>query len=247
MGRQSAAVARAIARYTQRGLAPERAARRHLPVGAPDRRDHVGRQLDAVQLARPQPREVRASSRGSRRARSSWSTPARSTTSRRSCSSPARCRRRCTGSSGRTSRRGRPASALFVVVYYMNGASVLVDPSVHDVDKTVAVTLSISALFAGWLIYDGLWRTSARRNPRLATIALDRDAVRLDLRVLAGVQRPRRVHADRRADRHADDRQRVDGASCRRSTSSSTRRRPAASRIRRCRSARSSAASTTTT
>ena len=85
--------------------------------------------------------------------------------------------------------------------------------------------MSVSALFTGWIIYDGLWRTLGERNPRARDGALDRDAVRRDLRVHAGLQRPRRVHADRRADRHADDRQRVDGASCRRSTSSSPRRK----------------------
>src|ERR1051325_760557 len=33
----------------------------------------------------------------------------------------------------------------------------------------VAVTLSISALFCGWLIYDGLWRTVGQTNPKGAT------------------------------------------------------------------------------
>ena len=60
--------------------------------------------------------------------------------------------------------------SLFVIVYYMNGAGVLVDPSVNDVDKTVAVTLSVSALVTGWLIYDAVWRTLGENNPRLATI-----------------------------------------------------------------------------
>lgn len=59
--------------------------------------------------------------------------------------------------------------ALFVLVYFMHGASGLVDPSVHDIDKTVAVTLSVSALFTGWVIYDALWRILGERNPRLAT------------------------------------------------------------------------------
>ncbi|MBA3451930.1 MAG: urate hydroxylase PuuD [Deltaproteobacteria bacterium] len=60
--------------------------------------------------------------------------------------------------------------SLFIVVYYMNGAGVLVDPSVHDVDKGVAITLSISALVTGWIIYDALWRTIGESNPRLATV-----------------------------------------------------------------------------
>ncbi len=59
--------------------------------------------------------------------------------------------------------------SLFVVVYYLNGAGFLVDPSVHAVDPVVAITLSVCALFTGWLIYDGLWRTLGEANPRLAT------------------------------------------------------------------------------
>ena len=87
-----------------------RAPRSVHPVGAPHRRDHVDRQLDAVQLARSQPREARRRRRTRiSRARSGCSTAGRSTTSRRSCFGRTRCRRRSTGSSGRTSRRGRAA------------------------------------------------------------------------------------------------------------------------------------------
>jgi len=60
--------------------------------------------------------------------------------------------------------------SLFVVVYYMNGAGVLVDPSVHDIDKGVAITMSVSALVTGWIIYDALWRTVGENNPRVATV-----------------------------------------------------------------------------
>ena len=59
---------------------------------------------------------------------------------------------------------------LLVIVYYMNGAAFLVDPSVHDIDPIVAVTLSICALFTGWIIYDALWRLYGETNPRKATI-----------------------------------------------------------------------------
>ncbi len=60
--------------------------------------------------------------------------------------------------------------SLFVIVYYMNGAGVLVDPSVNNVDKGVAVTLSVSALLTGWIIYDALWRTLGENSPRVATV-----------------------------------------------------------------------------
>ena len=59
---------------------------------------------------------------------------------------------------------------LFIVVYYMNGAGVLVDPTVNDVDKGVAITLSVSALVTGWIIYDAMWRTVGERHPRVATV-----------------------------------------------------------------------------
>jgi uncharacterized membrane protein len=59
--------------------------------------------------------------------------------------------------------------SLLVVVYYM-GTRPLVDASIKDMSLGVAVTLSVSALFTAWVIYDGLWRTLGERNPRLATI-----------------------------------------------------------------------------
>src|SRR5262249_27799514 len=56
--------------------------------------------------------------------------------------------------------------SLFVVVYYLHGAAFLVDPSIHDFGPAIAITLSVSSLFTGWIIYDGLWRTVGERNPR---------------------------------------------------------------------------------
>lgn len=59
--------------------------------------------------------------------------------------------------------------SLFVIVYYM-GKVPLVDPAVREMSSIVAITLSVSALFTGWLVYDGMWRTLGDKNPRLATI-----------------------------------------------------------------------------
>ena len=59
--------------------------------------------------------------------------------------------------------------SLFIVVYYM-GKVPLVDPSVHVMGQGVAITLSVSALLTGWILYDGLWRTVGEKNPRLATM-----------------------------------------------------------------------------
>ncbi len=60
--------------------------------------------------------------------------------------------------------------ALFIVVYYMYGASYLIDPRVALVAPSVGITLSISALFVGWLLYDGLWRIYGEHNPRAANV-----------------------------------------------------------------------------
>jgi uncharacterized membrane protein len=61
--------------------------------------------------------------------------------------------------------------SLLVIVYYANGAAFLVDPNVRALDPIVAITLSVSALLTGWIIYDGLWRTVGEHNPRAATVA----------------------------------------------------------------------------
>jgi uncharacterized membrane protein len=58
---------------------------------------------------------------------------------------------------------------LLIVVYYMDGAAFLVDPSLHDVSPLISISLSISALFVAWLVYDGIWRTLGVGSPKLAT------------------------------------------------------------------------------
>src|SRR3954467_1471616 len=61
--------------------------------------------------------------------------------------------------------------SLLVIVYYANGAAFLVDPNIRALDPIVAISLSVSALLTGWILYDGLWRTVGERNPRAATAA----------------------------------------------------------------------------
>ena len=46
--------------------------------------------------------------------------------------------------------------ALMIVVYYMNGASLLVDPAIAAIAPLVAISISLGALFCAWIIYDGL-------------------------------------------------------------------------------------------
>jgi uncharacterized membrane protein len=60
--------------------------------------------------------------------------------------------------------------ALFVLVYYMNGASYLVDPRVSAISPVVGIVLSASALLTAWIVYDALWRIYGEHNPRTATI-----------------------------------------------------------------------------
>lgn len=61
--------------------------------------------------------------------------------------------------------------SLLIIVYYGNGAAFLVDPNVRALDPVVAISLSVSALFIGWVLYDGMWRTVGEHNPRGTTIA----------------------------------------------------------------------------
>ena len=58
---------------------------------------------------------------------------------------------------------------LFVIVYYLGGgAAGGVEPG--KLAHGIAITLSISALLTGWILYDGLWRTYGEHNPRAATV-----------------------------------------------------------------------------
>jgi len=59
--------------------------------------------------------------------------------------------------------------ALLVVVYFMHGASFLIDPRVYTMSRWVAITISLSGLLVGWIIYDGLWSSYGERNPKVAT------------------------------------------------------------------------------
>ncbi|HUJ62620.1 MAG TPA: urate hydroxylase PuuD, partial [Kofleriaceae bacterium] len=58
---------------------------------------------------------------------------------------------------------------LLVVVYYLNDAAFLVDPTLHEVAPATAISLSIGSLFIAWLLYDALWTSIGEYNPRVAT------------------------------------------------------------------------------
>ena len=58
---------------------------------------------------------------------------------------------------------------LLVVVYYMNGAAFLVDPSVRAMGQGEAIAWSAGSLIAAWAIYDAIWMTIGKRAPGVAT------------------------------------------------------------------------------
>lgn len=53
---------------------------------------------------------------------------------------------------------------LLFVVYYFNAKSMLIDPQIMDLHPFTAITIGITSLLAGWLLYDGLCRTSLVQN-----------------------------------------------------------------------------------
>jgi uncharacterized membrane protein len=60
--------------------------------------------------------------------------------------------------------------ALFIVVYYVHASSLLVDPSVADLESWEAILISIGGLGVAWLVYDVLCRVL--RDERLLALAV---------------------------------------------------------------------------
>jgi uncharacterized membrane protein len=58
--------------------------------------------------------------------------------------------------------------SLLVLVYYLNDATFLVDPTVRALTPEVAIALSAGSLLIGWLAYDLLWNALGAR-PGVAT------------------------------------------------------------------------------
>src|SRR4051812_39779751 len=61
--------------------------------------------------------------------------------------------------------------SLLVIVYYANGAAFLIDVNVQQLAPMIAIAMSASSLFLGWVLYDVLWHALGERRPRLATAA----------------------------------------------------------------------------
>src|SRR5262245_33220937 len=53
---------------------------------------------------------------------------------------------------------------LFTVLYYLQPHTYLIDPDVADLSAAAAISISIGLLIVGWLVYDALCRTVAKRS-----------------------------------------------------------------------------------
>ena len=61
--------------------------------------------------------------------------------------------------------------SLLILLYYLSGVYLL-DPSVSGIGRGAAIALGVGLLVFGWLIYDALWRSLARRPAVAAAISL---------------------------------------------------------------------------
>lgn len=58
---------------------------------------------------------------------------------------------------------------LLIVVYYMNDAAFLVDPSVRAMSPGQAIGLSVGTLISAWIVYDLIWMTLGKKAPAIGT------------------------------------------------------------------------------
>jgi uncharacterized membrane protein len=61
-------------------------------------------------------------------------------------------------------------TALLIVVYYVGGRALLVDPSRMALTPTAAVSIAVGTIVVGWLVYDVLWQYVAPRSETLAGV-----------------------------------------------------------------------------
>jgi uncharacterized membrane protein len=59
-------------------------------------------------------------------------------------------------------------AALLVVVYYLGGRALLVDPAVAEVSPGTGVLIAVGTIIVAVGLYDAIWRTLGPRAPRLA-------------------------------------------------------------------------------
>ena len=61
-------------------------------------------------------------------------------------------------------------ACLLLVVYYLGGRALLVDPAVAALSPATATAVAVGAIAAGWLLYELLWRLIAPRSPLAAGV-----------------------------------------------------------------------------
>jgi uncharacterized membrane protein len=61
-------------------------------------------------------------------------------------------------------------TALLVVVYYLGGRAMLIDPSKLALGPTAAIAVAIGSIVVGWLIYDIVWQYVAPRSETAAGV-----------------------------------------------------------------------------
>lgn len=59
---------------------------------------------------------------------------------------------------------------LLVLVYYMGGAALMIDPAVADLSPAAAIAIGVGSLLGGWLVYDLLWRSPIGRSSLSASL-----------------------------------------------------------------------------
>ena len=57
-------------------------------------------------------------------------------------------------------------AALLIVVYYLGGRALLVDPAVAAIPRASGTLLAIGTIALSWLAYEAIWRTLGDRAPR---------------------------------------------------------------------------------
>jgi uncharacterized membrane protein len=59
---------------------------------------------------------------------------------------------------------------LFAVLYYLKGASLLIDPSVQMMSQTQAILLSLGIIAGSWFLYDLLWNAKLFQRKSISTV-----------------------------------------------------------------------------
>lgn len=61
-------------------------------------------------------------------------------------------------------------AALLIVVYYLGGRALMVDPSAADISARTGTLIGVGTIVVAWVSYEAIWRTIGSRTPRIAGI-----------------------------------------------------------------------------